>query len=129
MRLYREVQLDLTLEIEVFHTLFDTCHTKNRKRSSQNIEVTFTLQNGEMIDPSNNGSANMKQLDTNVLLITDVSHGDAGEYKCSAFNHITNQKKMSRAATTLGIKESSKNEKSRTTYRLLVRRDWVRKLS
>ena len=109
--------------------LFERFPTKNRKRSSQNIEVTFTLQNGEMIDPSNNGSANMKQLDTNVLLITDVGHGDAGEYKCSAFNHITNQKKMSRAATTLGVKESSKNEKSRTTYRLLVRRDWVRKLS
>ena len=31
--LNREVQLDLTPEIEVFHMLFDRCHTKNRKRS------------------------------------------------------------------------------------------------
>ena len=77
------------------------------------------FQNDEMIDTSANSSfANMRQLDTNVLLITDVGHGDAGEYKCSAFNHITNQKKMARAATTLTIKESTKNEKSRTTYRL-----------
>ena len=81
--------------------------------------MTFLVfQNGEMIDTSAaNSSANMRQLETNVLLITDVTHGDAGEYKCSAFNHITNQKKMARAATTLRIKESSKNEKSRTTYR------------
>ena len=28
---YREVQLDLTPEIEVFHMLFQGCHTKNRK--------------------------------------------------------------------------------------------------
>ena len=76
------------------------------------------FQNGEMIDhQSGNGTAHMKQLDTNVLLITDVSVGDAGEYRCSAFNHITNQKKMSQVSTTLKIKESSKNEKSRTTYR------------
>ena len=90
----------------------------------------MTLQNGEMIDTSANSTTNMRQLDTNVLLITDVTHGDAAEYKCSAFNHITDQKKMARAATTLRVKESSKNEKSRTTYRLLlVRRDRVRKLS
>ena len=30
---YRVVQLDLTSEIEVFHKLFDRCHTKIRKRS------------------------------------------------------------------------------------------------
>ena len=30
---YREVQLDLTPEIEVFHLPFEICHTKNRKRS------------------------------------------------------------------------------------------------
>ena len=32
-RLIEEVQLDLTLEIEVFHILFERCHTKNRKIS------------------------------------------------------------------------------------------------
>ena len=30
---YKEVQLDLTPEIEVFHMLFERCPTKNRKRS------------------------------------------------------------------------------------------------
>ena len=29
---YREVQLNLTSEIE-FHMMFERCHTKNRKRS------------------------------------------------------------------------------------------------
>ena len=33
---YRVVQLDLTSEIEVFHKLFDRCHTKIRKRSIKN---------------------------------------------------------------------------------------------
>ena len=30
---YREVQLDLTPEIYVLHMLFESCHSKNRKRS------------------------------------------------------------------------------------------------
>ena len=30
--MYREVQLDLKPEIEVFHMLFERCHTKNRER-------------------------------------------------------------------------------------------------
>ena len=31
--LYSEAQLDFTLEIEVFHMMFERCDTKNRKRS------------------------------------------------------------------------------------------------
>ena len=30
---YREVQLDLTSEMGIFYTLFERCHTRNRKRS------------------------------------------------------------------------------------------------
>ena len=30
---YREVQLDLTPEIEVFYMMLEGCHTNNRKRS------------------------------------------------------------------------------------------------
>ena len=32
-RVYRVVQLDFTPEIEVFHMLFERCHSKNRKSS------------------------------------------------------------------------------------------------
>ena len=34
---YREVQLDLTPEIEVLYMLFERCHTKDRKRSLNSI--------------------------------------------------------------------------------------------
>ena len=52
------------------------------------------FQNGKVIETSANttSNSNMRQLEgTNVLLITDVTGADAGEYRCSAFNHITNQ--------------------------------------
>ena len=38
---YREVQLDSTPEIEVFHMLFERCHTKHRKRS-----IKYHIQRG-----------------------------------------------------------------------------------
>ena len=41
--MYWEVQLDLTPEIEVFHILFERCHTKNRERSiEQHIKYSIS---------------------------------------------------------------------------------------
>jgi hypothetical protein len=70
---------------------------------------------GDMINVENED--NVRMLNGDTLLIHDVRASDAGRYTCSAFNHITNQKKMSAAHTDLKLKEASKNEKSRPTYR------------
>ena len=40
VRKYREVQLDFTPEIEVFHMLFEGCHTKNRRSLKQQMKCT-----------------------------------------------------------------------------------------
>ena len=42
--MYREVQLDLTPEIEVFHMLFERFHTKKRKRSFKQHKKYFNIR-------------------------------------------------------------------------------------
>lgn len=63
------------------------------------------------------GEGNAEILNGETLLIYDVQPENAGNYTCSASNHITNQKVMSKTYTVLKVKEPSKNEKSRLTFR------------
>ncbi|TRY76666.1 hypothetical protein TCAL_10687 [Tigriopus californicus] len=69
---------------------------------------------GSMADES---VANWELLQGETLLIYNVNDRNAGQYSCSAFNHITNEKKMSQSHTTLVVKEPNRNEKSRLTFR------------
>ena len=43
-KIYRVVQLDFTPEMELFHILFERCHTKNRKRSLQQHTKYFNFR-------------------------------------------------------------------------------------
>ena len=42
--LFRKVEQDLTPEIEVFHMMFEICHTKNRMRSFKQYIKDFHLR-------------------------------------------------------------------------------------
>ena len=46
----REVQLDFTPEIDVFYTLFDRCHTRNRKRSLKQNKEYFNFRSKIQLD-------------------------------------------------------------------------------
>ena len=48
--IYREFQLDLTPEIEVFHMVFDICHTTYRKRSFKQHTKYFNFQRKIQLD-------------------------------------------------------------------------------
>lgn len=65
----------------------------------------------------NESEQNWELLQGETLLIYNVNDHNAGQYSCSAFNHITNEKKMSQSHTTLVVKEPNRNEKSRLTFR------------
>ena len=47
----REVQLDLTPEIEVFHMLFARCHTKHRKRSTSTSIYKTLISGVNLVGP------------------------------------------------------------------------------
>ena len=47
---YRVVQLDLIPAIEVFHMLFERCHTKNRKRSVKQHIKYFNFRSKVLLD-------------------------------------------------------------------------------
>ena len=47
---YREVQLDSTPEIEVFHMLFERCHTNNRKRYLKHHLNYFNFRSKAQLD-------------------------------------------------------------------------------
>ena len=48
--MYRDVQLDLLPEIEVFHMLFEKCRTKNRKRSIKQHMNYFNFRSKIQLD-------------------------------------------------------------------------------
>ena len=73
-------------------------------------------KDGVRVDTSGD-DGNARLLNGDTLLLSDVSQENAGRYTCSAYNHITNQRRMSLSHTTLRVKQSTKNEKSRPTYR------------
>ena len=47
---YRVEQLDLTPEMEVFHMLFERCHTKKRKRSIKQDTQYFNFRSEVLLD-------------------------------------------------------------------------------
>ena len=48
--MYREVQMDFTPAIEVFNTLFDICHIKNRKRYFKQHMKYFNFRSKIQLD-------------------------------------------------------------------------------
>ena len=47
---YREAQLDITPEMEVFHMQFERCHTRNRKRSIKQHIKYFNFRSQVQLD-------------------------------------------------------------------------------
>ena len=49
IKIYRDVQLDFTTDMEVFYILFERCHTKNRKGSiKQHKDTSGEALNGNI---------------------------------------------------------------------------------